>query len=47
MSALRDEDSLAKAGAVAADHADHSLAQTLRDVVEAVEYVGWPALAQI
>ncbi len=47
MSALRDGDSLAKAGAVAADYADHSLAQTLRDVVEAVEHVGRPALAQI
>ena len=44
--ALHDEDSLAKAAAVAVDYADHSLARTLREVVEAIESAGRPALAQ-
>ena len=44
--ALRDDGSLAAARALAAAHADRSLAQTLRDVVEAVERVDLPALAQ-
>lgn len=44
--ALHDEDSLAKAAAVAVGYADHSLARTLREVVEAIERAGRPALAQ-
>lgn len=47
MRMLRDEDSLGAAKALAAAHADRSLAQTLRDVVEAVERAGRPVAAQI
>ena len=44
--ALRDEDSQATARVLAAEHSTRSLGQTLRDVVEAVERAGRPALAQ-
>ncbi len=44
--ALHDEASLAGAKAMAADHAGYSLERTLREVVEAVERAGQPALAQ-